>query len=160
MRAARLLAPVLALVLLGACSDSGDSPAPSTSTSANPPATTTRPVDTSFTGQGSAPFCSLAKMFNDRFANLATPTTPAQARANLRDAQAALTQAIDIAPGEIQPDLTVIAAGVAELTAALERVNYDAARLEPTGLAKLQEPAFVTSSVRLQAYLRNVCRVA
>lgn len=155
-------AAVLALALaLAGCSSGGDEAA-STTTAA--PTTLTRPtsssqtVDTAFSGQNSADFCNLSKTFNDRFASFSTNATPAQLRSTLGEARNALNQAATVAPSEIKADMQVIAAAFAELVGALDKVNYDANKLDPATFRKLQEPQFVTASQRLQAYLTNICK--
>lgn len=160
----KLVVCALALVVLSACS-SGDKKQASPTTSAGPastaagPTTTLRPVDTSFTGQNSAQFCSLAKTYNDRFANVTAASTPAQMRSVAQDGRTAINQAVSAAPAEIKPDVQVIANAFTSLFNELEKVNFDATKLQPSAFAPLQTPEFQTSSTRFQAYTTKVCGI-
>jgi hypothetical protein len=156
-----LAAAGVALALLAGCS--GDDQASPTSTSApvaTGPTTTIRPVDTSFTGQNSAQFCTLAKTYNDRFSNFSTASTPSQLRTVTQEGRTAITQAATAAPAEIKPDVQVIANAFTALFDELEKVNFDINKLSPTSLGSLQAPEFQASTTRFQAYLRSVCGIA
>jgi hypothetical protein len=146
----------LLLVALTACS-SGSKSASSSSTAPAP--TTTLRVDTSFTGQGSANFCNLAKSYNDQSKNVGSATTPAELRTVVRDGQAAISQAVSAAPAEIKGDVQTIAAGFGDIADAFDKAGYDATKVSPNSLQKLQTPEFQTATIRFQAYLRNVCKL-
>lgn len=153
---------VVGIALSTSCSggsDDASSPATSAATTTlSQPSTTLRPVDTSFTGVGSADFCNLGKAFNDRFTNIGTPSTPAQLRTAMGEARNAITQAVAVAPPEIRTDMQVLSTAIGEFFSALDRVNFDANRLDLSSLRAFQAPEFVTASLRLEAYLKNVCR--
>ena len=152
----------LALLVLAGCSDGDDkdaAPAPTTTVAAGGPSTTLRTVDTNFTGQGSAEFCTLARTYNDRFTQIGANATPAQLRTVAREGQTAINQAVNAAPSEIKGDVQVIANAFGGLLTDLETVNYDVTKVTPATFAKLQAPEFATSSQRFQAYMRNVCKV-
>lgn len=164
--ATRLAACGLALVLFGACSstESDDKAASSSATSApattaGGPTTTARPVDTSFTGQNSAQFCTLAKNYKNPAASLGSNPTPAQLKTVLTDGQTAINQALGAAPAEIKPDVQVIADAFTAFSKELAKVDYVAANVPPTALAPLSTPAFQTASARFAAYLKSVCGV-
>ena len=149
------------LVLLAGCSSRSKDQASSTPTTvaANAgPTTTVRPVDTSFTGQNSAQFCTLSKTYNDRFASVSSGS-PAQLRAAAQEGRTAITQAASTAPAEIRADVQVIANVFTALITELERVDFDIAKVSPASLAPLQAPDFQTSTIRFQAYLQSVCGV-
>lgn len=149
----------VALLVLAGCSGGGDDEAaPTTSTPA--PTTTVRPVDTSFTGQNSAEFCGLARTYNERFAGVGPNATPAQLRTLAREAQTAISQAINAAPAEIKPDVEVIARTFGTLLTELEKVNFEVTRLPPTAVQALQAPEFAQATTRFQAYSRAVCGVS
>jgi hypothetical protein len=154
---------VCAVALLGlvGCSDGSDK-ASSTTTAAplaTGPTTTLRAVDTSFTGQGSANFCNLAKTYNEQSKNVASAATPTQLRTVVRDGRTAITQAVAAAPAEIKGDMEVLAAAFIDLSDAFDKANYDASKVNPASLSKLQAPEFQVSTQRFQAYLRNICKV-
>ncbi len=154
----------VALLVLAGCRGGGDDEAASTTvaptTAATGPTTTLRPVDTSFTGQDSAQFCSLARTYNERSTSLSPNATPAQLRTAVREGQTAITEAVNAAPAEIKPDVQVIANTFGAVLSELERVNYEIARLPPAALQPLQAPEFQQSTTRFEAYLRSVCGVS
>ena len=151
-----------ALLLLTGCSggDDDDQAAPtSTGPAAGGPTTTVRPVDTSFTGQNSAQFCTLARTYNERFSSVGSNPSPAQLRTVTREGQTAIGQAVSAAPAEIKPDVEVLARTFTGLLTELERVNFEVARLPPAALQSLQAPEFAQSTTRFQAYTRSVCGI-
>ena len=148
------------LVVTGCSGGDDDEAAPTTSAApAGGPTTTVRPVDTSFTGQNSAEFCTLARTYSERANTLGSNPTPAQLRTVTREGQTAITQAVNTAPAEIKPDVEVLARTFTGLLTELERVNFEAARLPPTALQSLQAPEFAQSTTRFQAYTRSVCGI-
>ena len=155
----------LALGMLGGCSSGDGEPdaAPTTAggsaTTVAGPATTVRPVDTNFTGQDSAQFCTLAKTYNERFAGVDANATPAQLRTVAQEGRTAIDQTVTAAPAEIKPDVQVVASAFGALFTELERVGFDVSRLSPSAFAALQTPEFQASTTRFQAYLPNVCGV-
>ncbi len=154
---------VALLVLVGCSGDGDDDAASNTSappTTAPAPTTTVRPVDTSFTGQNSAEFCSLARTYNERFTSVTPNATPAQLRTVAREGQTAITQAVNAAPAEVKADVQVVANTFGALLSELEKVNYEIARVPPAALQALQGPEFQRATTRFQAYLRSVCGVS
>ena len=154
----------VALVLLTGCSrgggkDTASSPTTTAAPAATGPSTTVRPVDTSFTGQNSAQFCTLAKTYNDRFSNVNAAATPAQLRTVTQEGRTAINQAVTAAPAEIKPDVQVIATAFTALFTELEKVNFDVSKVSPAALGSLQAPEFQASTTRFQAYLRSVCGI-
>lgn len=152
----------VALAILSGCSGGGDDKAaPATSApEATAAPTTVRPVDTSFTGQNSSQFCTLAKTYNERFTSVSANPTPAQLRTVAKEGQTAINQAVTAAPAEIKKDVEVIASAFGALLTELEKVNYDAAKLPPAALGQLSAPEFASATTRFQAYLKNVCKVS
>ncbi len=151
----------VAVLLLTGCSGGEDDAAPTTSAPANTgPTTTVRPVDTSFTGQNSAQFCSLARTYNERFTSVGSNPSPAQLRTVTREGQTAITQAVNAAPAEIKPDVEVLARTFSTLLTELEKVNFEVTRLPPAALQSLQAPEFQASTTRFQAYIRTVCGIS
>ena len=152
---------MVALLVMAGCSGGDDDSASDTTAppaSASTP-TTVRPVDTSFTGQNSAQFCTLARTYNERFSKVSANPTAAELRTLTREGQTAITQAVNAAPAEIKKDVEVISTGFNGLLAELEKVNFDVARLPPTALNALSAPEFSQSTTRFQSYLRSVCGV-
>jgi hypothetical protein len=158
-RSAACLAAVVLLALTSCSGGDDDDAAPTTSAQAGGPTTTVRPVDTSFTGQNSAQFCTLARTYNERFTSVGSNPSPAQLRTVTREGQTAITQAVTAAPAEIKPDVQVIANTFSGLIAELEKVNFEVARLPPAALQSLQAPEFTQSTTRFQAYIRSVCGI-
>jgi len=158
-----LAAGVLALLIMAGCSGDDDKDRNTAITAptatAGGPTTTVRPVDTSFTGQNSAQFCTLAKTYNERFSKVSANPTPAELRTVTREGQTAISQAVSAAPAEIKNDVQVISAAFTTLLGELEKVNFEAAKLPPAALSSLSAPEFAQSTTRFQAYIRNVCGV-
>jgi hypothetical protein len=158
-----LAAGAVAVLMMAGCSG-GDDKDTATATTApaattGGPTTTVRPVDTSFTGQNSAQFCTLAKTYNERFSKVSANPTPAELRTVTREGQTAISQAVNAAPAEIKNDVQVISAAFTTLLSELEKVNFEAARLPPAALSSLSAPEFAQATTRFQAYIRNVCGV-
>lgn len=147
------------LVLVGCSGGGGGKQAAPTTSAATGPATTVRPVDTSFTGQDSAQFCALAKTYNERFTQVSPEATPAELRTDSREGQAAISQAVNAAPAEIKNDVQILSAAFGTFLAELEKVDFDGAKLSPSALSELQTPEFQRSTMRFQAYIRTVCGV-
>ena len=158
-----LLGCGLVLLVLAGCSGDDDEAATTTSapagTAATGPTTTIRPVDTSFTGQNSTQFCTLARTYNERFTSVGANPTPAQLRTVAREGQTAIAEARTSAPAEIRRDVEVLAAAFGSFLTELEKVNFEVSRLPPSALAQLQAPEFQQSTMRFEAYIRNVCRI-
>lgn len=116
-------------------------------------------MDTSFSGADSAAFCALARSYKATSKNLGSAATPDQLRANLDVARTAINQALVRAPGEIKPDVAVLARAFSDLFDAFQAANFDAGAVSPTALAKLETPEFQAATVRFEAYLHTVCGV-
>lgn len=154
----------LALLVLTSCSSGDDDKeaAPAASTTAPAGPTTTLPAVTpTFTGQGSAEFCGLARTYTDRFASVGSPTasSPAQLRTLANEGKTAITQAANTAPPEIKADVQLISTTFTGLLAELEKVNYDFTKVTAAVFAPLQTPEFGRASQRFQAYSRDVCKI-
>ena len=147
------------MLALTSCSGGGDDDeaSPTTVPAAGP--TTTVSVPTSFTGQDSTQFCTLARTYNERFTNVGANPTPAQLRTATREGQTAITQALNAAPAEIKGDVQRLANAFNGFLTELEKVNFEASRLPPTALAQLSTPEFQASTTRFQAYTRTVCKI-
>ncbi len=158
-----LVAYGISLLVLAGCGGGDDKKETSspTTVAAQPggPSTTLRPVNTSFTGQGSAQFCNLARTYNERFTSVGGNPSPAQLRAVSREGQTAITQAVNTAPPEIKRDVEVLATTFSTLIAELEKVNFEVNRLQPSALGALSAPEFTQATTRFQAYIKAVCGV-
>lgn len=159
-----LVACGLALLVLTGCSSGGDDKdaAPAVSTAPSAPTTTAQPADPKFTGQGSSEFCTLARTYSERSANVSNPasSSPAQLRAVANEAKTAITQAANAAPPEIKADVQLISTTFTTLLAELDKVNYDFSKITPAVFAPLQTPEFGRASQRFQAYTRDVCKIS
>ena len=158
-----LVACGLALLVLTGCSGGDDDKdaAPAASTAPAGPTTTARPADPTFTGQGSGEFCSLARTYTERFANVRSPaSSPAELRTLANEGRTAITQAANAAPPEIKADVQLIATTFSGLLAELEKANFDTTKIAPAAFAPLQTPEFGRASQRFQAYSRDVCKIS
>jgi hypothetical protein len=151
------VACALSLLFLVGCRDGSKEAAPTEAPAA--PAAAGSPVDTAFTGQGSATFCNLAKSYNVQSTKVGATGSPAEVRTAVQESKTAINQAVGAAPPEIRADVQVIATAFTGLADAFEKGNYEPAKVDLTSLQKFQTPQFQASSDRFQAYLRNVCKV-
>ena len=80
-----VLVPCLVAVLpLAACSSAGDDDSRAGTSTSVGPTTTVRPVDTSFTGQGSEQFCQFLATFSAGSQNVGPGREPRRARGQLQ----------------------------------------------------------------------------
>lgn len=150
----------LAAGLLGlvGCNDSDDDGATASATTV-PPVVTTRTVDTSFTGEGSAELCSQMATFLSQSGDVGATPDPGQMRERVESSVTAIEQAAATAPAEIKPDVEAVATTFTAVADALAAANYDVTRVDLAPLQQLQSEAFLDSIARLQAYLANVCQI-
>jgi hypothetical protein len=147
---------LVAAVFVGGCSDSnGDD---SATTASSSPLTTTRPVDTSFTGQGSEEFCRLIATFTANNQSLGASGSAEDLEGSLRESLGAIDQAAAVAPAEIKNDVVTLESTLEGVVTALSSAGFDVARVDPAALSGLQSEPFVEAVTRLQAYLSTVCK--
>lgn len=162
MRSVRSIPSVVAACLvvsltLAGCSDSDDDAA-STTTTSTVATSTTRTVDTRFSGEGSGEFCQFLTAFTESQQNVTPSATPASLESAFSGSLAAIEQAATVAPSEIKPDVVAIDTALRTLQAAAADVDYDVSRLSASSLGALQDEGFLDSVTRLQVYLTNFCR--
>ena len=166
MRAAALAL----LLVLGACSDGGsggssESGAPVTTAAAGAGASTGAGAGgaTVVTTAPGADYCGLARSYARAFERFGQPGSSSDIRGYYRDATAAMTQALAVAPAELRPDLQVVSETLQALVAGLEAINYDFSRvpsLPPELITRLMSRQFVESSTRVAAYSRTNCGIS
>lgn len=138
----------------------GDQPTSTAPTAASGVGTPPQPVDTRFTGSGSAEYCKLARTYADAQSKLNPTNTTPDLRQLFQDAARDIKAAVAVAPAEINKDVQVVAEGFNALVTALASVNYDFTRLSADLIARFQSQDFMTASTRVGAYAKNVCGVA
>ena len=146
-----------ALVALAGCSDDKEDTASTTTSSLVSPLTTVRPVDTSFTGVGSAEFCAFIPSLLDASQSVPASATPAQIKEGLDTSLAAFDEAVAVAPPDIKDAVVTISDAVRSVASALEAANYDVTKIDPAAAQRLLEDRFSDASVRLKAYLDRYC---
>ncbi|MEA2900191.1 MAG: hypothetical protein QOH36_78 [Actinomycetota bacterium] len=146
-----------ALVALTGCSDDKKDAASPTTTASAAPLTTVRPVDTSFTGVGSAEFCAFIPSLLDASQSVPASATPAQIKAGLETSLTAFDEAVAVAPPDIKDAVVTISDAVRSVASALETANYDVTKIDPAAAQRLLEDRFSDASVRLKAYLDKYC---
>jgi hypothetical protein len=149
---------LVALLPLTGCSDGKDSDG-ATPTSVGG-ATTARPVDTSFTGEGSEEFCRFITTFTEGSQNVSPTASPAELEASFREALTAIDQAVSVAPGEIKTDVESIANTFEGVVTAVSTAEFNLDRVDASALAALQSEGFLDSVTRLQAYLTSICKTS
>ena len=146
----------LLTLLLAGCGGDSDDAAPGAGPTTTAAAATPGSVDTDFTGQDSERFCELLRTYNTRFEGLGI-TDPTQLKALATEAEAALREAVALAPAEVKGDVNVVAAASTGFFKVLAQANYDFTRVTPDALAGLQTPEVQASTQRLGAYGQKVC---
>src|SRR5262245_31126475 len=156
----RYVALVFVAVMMAACGGKGGgSSSPTTAASSVSPGTPgTQPVDTKFTGEGSAEYWKLARSYQEASSKLGTNANP-DLRQLFSDAARDIQAAVAVAPAEIKSDVTLVAQGFAALVTALNNANYDFTKLAPDLIIRFQSQDFVAASTRVGAYAKNVCGI-
>ena len=151
------MALVAALGLTACGGGSGDKTAATTTT---PPTTAAAPTTTVPTGndQAGTRFCQLLKTYKERFDNLLPSVNdPVKLKAATADVDSAIRDLKDSAPAQVKPDVTIVAATVSQVVAALQKANYVFANTAPAEVAKLSDPNFQASVDKLTAYGQAHC---
>ncbi|MEA2686409.1 MAG: hypothetical protein QOE93_1604 [Actinomycetota bacterium] len=150
---------LLALMPLAGCSDSDNDTASTTSTTeAVAPTSTASPVNTTFTGQGSAQFCQYIATYTANSQTQSPTASNAEVEASLREGLTAIDQAVAVAPAEIKADVVTVADTFDALVTAMAAADFDVSRMEAADVEPLQSPAFTSAATRMQAYLTTVCK--
>ncbi len=147
---------LVALLVLVGCSGSDYDDAGGTSTTAVTP-TTVRPVNTSFTGQGSAEFCQFIRTFTAGSQSVSPTASPAELEVELQKSLDAINQAVDVSPAEIKGDVVAIADTFDTVVTAISKASFDLTKVDGSALAALQADSFLDAVTRLQAYLSQYC---
>ncbi len=136
---------LVGLAAAWACSDGSSS-------KAAPPPSTDRST------AGTAPFCQLARSYNEGFEQAGrTVRDPAQLRDVLGRAVDAIRQAEAVAPSEVKADVTLVGRTYGEFLTALERVDFAITQVPREDVQKVQAREFRSANERLQVYVRDVC---
>lgn len=151
---------MLAVALLVAAACSSDDDAGSTTTTAG--ATTTTVEVPTFTGDADGPFCARLRDVDPATLLDGEPGEPADVAAGFQELVRTLRDLEAVAPAEVEPDVVLVAEGVAALDAALAAVGYDFDALATSSAAAevtaaVNDPAFTTAGDRLSAYRAQVC---
>jgi hypothetical protein len=149
---------LVAILPLAGCSDD-DKNDGATPTSVGT-ATTARPVDTSFTGEGSEEFCRFITTFTEGSQNVSPTASPAELETSFREALTAIDQAVAVAPGEIKGDVVSIADTFERVVTAVSTADFNLDQVDTSTLEALQSEGFLDSVTRLQAYLTTICRTS
>ena len=153
-----VLAGVVVPLALTACGG-GSSKEKQAAPAASAPSSTaaSQPVGTSFTGEGSADYCRLARDYSESSKKFNAPNTPDELRQVFQEAQNDIHSALAVAPAEIKADVQTIATGLSSIIKAMEAAGYDVTRLGTTPPSL--PPNFDAASQRIDAYTRDVCHL-
>ncbi len=111
-------------------------------------------------GEDGGQFCDLIKSYSDRLANLGQASAnPDQLREFAEDVSSAIKGAVDAAPADIKPDVTVVAGAAENYLAALKEAGYDLAKVPPEAAQIFQAPDVAPAATRLQAYGQSACGI-
>jgi len=154
MRPARLVsaACLVTILALGGCSDSDNDDAAGTTSTTGARATSSLPVDTRFTGEGSAEFCRFLNTFNEGMGTGGTaPGVDYQA------ALEALDQMVAVAPDDLKANLVTLSDGLQALVTAASAPGFNPNTLDPAVVTVITSPDFSGSLGRLDAYYTKYC---
>ena len=154
---AACLVACLAFVGCSKSDDKGDAVA-SSSTTAPAVTSTTRFVDTRFTGEDSGEFCKFIADFSVSQQQVSANATAASLEIAFRDSLAAIDQAVEVAPAEIKADAVRIADTFKSVQAAAAAVGFEVTKMSAESVGMLLDQQFLDSVTRMQAYLTNVCK--
>ena len=152
-----LAAALWSLALTGCGGGSNDKQAASALTTVAASPASSQPVDTSFTGEGSADYCRLARDYSESSKKFNAPNTPDELRQVFQEAQNDIQSALAVAPPEIKGDVQTIATGLGSIVKAMEAAGYDVNRVGAT--APSLPSNFDAASQRVDAYTRDVCHL-
>lgn len=146
---------------LTACSggdsgNGGESASATTAPARDGGASTT--VDTTFSGEGSEAFCRQFRAYAESSRRLAQGGN-LDVRTIYSEAARAVNESVGIAPPEIRGDVQVVAQAFSALVRELEAVNYDIQRVPPAVVLRFMSEELSTSTERVEAYSRSVCRL-
>lgn len=145
------LAVLVLGVVLAACGGGEKTAAPG-------PAETTAPPVT-----GGGDYCDLAKKYNDASAQILSSadfSKPEGLRKLFDEAKKAIETVRPVVPSEIKADFEVVVAGFLKYIAALEKANFDFAKIDPKDIESFSTPEFQAASQRLAAYGQRECGIA
>jgi hypothetical protein len=142
---------------------------PAAASAAAPPATaapaqaSSGPVPATAAAQPDSPdslYCQLARAYQARQGRLINPVGSADdLRQFFRETQREIDAAVAVAPPGIDADVRTVAGAVSTFVAALEKANYDVAKVPPAARSALATPTFKVASTHVQSYARQVCGV-
>ncbi len=153
---------LVALLMLGACSDSDkDDKAAATSTTSAAAAvtSTTAKVVRNFTGEGSAELCQFLYTFiaSQQSVTGSAAGTPAALETAFKQSLASLQQAEAIASDEVRPDIAKISDTFEAFDAAAAKVGYVALNIPLADLNALQEKPFTDAVAAVTQYRTTYC---
>lgn len=151
-------AGLVAVLLFAGCSDDKDDAASTSTSTGVGTATTVRPVDTSFTGQGSGDFCRLITTFTAEQEKVSPTASAAELEAAFEESLTSINQAAEVAPAEIKGDVVAVAESIKAVEQAMSDAGYDVNKVDASALASLQSGTFLNSVTRLGSYLTTVCQ--
>ncbi len=157
MRRALATLALLTLLLAG-CGGDSDEAEPSQGTQTTTAGATPGSVDTNFSGKDSERFCNLARGYSDKLGELGT-TDPTKLKTVAQDAEAAIKEAVAVAPSEIKRDVQLVAVASTAFFQELAKVDYDITKLSSDAVSGLQKPEVQTATERLGAYTQKVCGI-
>jgi hypothetical protein len=114
------------------------------------------------TGNPNSSFCVEAaaeQAQEDKDTEAFTTDSPADLKKFEDQAQAELKVFVSKAPAALKGDVQTIATADNALVAALDKVNYDFTKLDPTFATSFDTPAFEAAVTNVDNYLEQVCGI-
>lgn len=121
------------------------------------PLTALPPVQAPFRGDPNSPYCLLAR------SNKAAPkpllNNKNALKQQFRQADSDARAAAVLAPDPIKNDVALLANSISALVAALEKADYELARVPSDAMSAISSPASREASTRISTYVADVCGV-
>lgn len=146
----RVVAVVVGLVALSACSGGDDQEQAS-------PSSTSSLAEDGRPGESTNPFCAPADALGAEGLISPTDPDPAKLQEQFTRAREAVEQARAEAPEEVRADVALLADGYEEFYRALEAADFDITHLSLSDLTVLDSPEMEAASLRLDAYRAQNC---
>lgn len=105
-------------------------------------------------------YCQRARAYKARQGRVLRPVGSAEdLRQFFTETQRQIDAAVAVAPARIRAEVKTVAGAVSIFVAALEKANYDLARVPPDARSALAAPSFKVASTRIAHDARQVCGV-
>ncbi|MEZ5216001.1 MAG: hypothetical protein R2715_05240 [Ilumatobacteraceae bacterium] len=151
----------------GSTGDDSSSPDPTVGSGAIEAGPGQAPTSVTFSGAGSGDFCAMARELdqNDPTAGMFESDDPATLEADWASYEQLIGEVVAAAPGEIKSDFQSMSDALSRVGEVYAEVDWDPAAFnerissDPELATSMNDPALQESSLRIDAYLQDVCGI-